>query len=279
MSTEIPRIPLAGVVGAPVTYSRSPVLFRHWLDQYDLPGHYVPLHVGNDDLETVLRTLPRMGFVGVNVTIPHKVSVMSLAHIVTDRATLIGAANTLIFREDGTIHADNTDGFGFIENLRQSVPDWTASAGPAVVLGAGGAARAVIASLLDAGVPQIILSNRSRSKADALAEEFGKRIRVVEWVQAAAVLAEGATVVNTTSLGMTGKEDMRINLDGFHSGQLVTDIVYTPLRTAFLDAAEAAGCQTVDGLGMLLYQAVPGFERWFGQKPVVTEATRQAVLA
>lgn len=272
------RIPLAGVIGAPIAHSKSPALFRHWLDTYNLPGHYIPMHIVPEDLRETLKTLPKLGFVGLNVTIPHKVDVMGFADIITDRATLIGAANTLIFRKDGSIHADNTDGFGFVENLRQNAPDWDPKAGPAVVLGAGGAARAVIASLLDVGVPEIILTNRSRNRADHLQSEFGQRIRVVDWVQAGNVMEHGATIVNTTSLGMSGKPEMRVPLDGLHKSALVTDLVYTPLDTKFLQTAAQAGCTTVDGLGMLLYQAVPGFERWFGHRPEVTENTRKAVL-
>ncbi|EAQ02979.1 shikimate 5-dehydrogenase [Pseudooceanicola batsensis HTCC2597] len=278
-SASLPRIPLAGVIGHPVAHSKSPELFRHWLETYGIAGQYVPLHVHPDTLAEALATLPKLGFVGANVTIPHKLRAMELADIVTDRATLIGAANTLIFRDDGKIHADNTDGYGFIENLRRNAPDWDPAAASAVVLGAGGAARAVIAALLEAGTPHILLSNRTRTKAEALARDFGKKIEVVEWVQAPAVLGDGALVVNTTSLGMAGKPPLRINLENLHADQLVTDLVYNPLRTDLLAAAASKGCRTVDGLGMLLYQAVPGFERWFGRRPDVTDATRDAVLS
>ena len=177
------KIPLAGVIGCPVAHSKSPQLQRHWLNTYGIQGHYVPLHVEPGDLESVVRVLPKMGFVGANVTIPHKENVMALADQVTDRATLIGAANTLTFRDDGTILADNTDGYGFITNLHQGAPDWDPASGPAVVLGAGGACRAVVASLLEAGVPEVILTNRTRGRADQLREDFGSKIRVVEWVQ------------------------------------------------------------------------------------------------
>lgn len=272
------RIPLAGVVGNPVAHSKSPRLHRHWLQRYGLEGDYVPLHVEEADLEQVIRTLPRMGFVGCNVTIPHKVAVMAIADQVSDRATLIGAANTLIFRKDGRIHADNTDGYGFLANLRAGAPDWCPDAGPAAVLGAGGAARAVIASLLEAGVPEILLTNRTRPRAEDLRAEFGTRLTVVDWVQAGNIIEEAATVVNTTSLGMTGAPELRVPLDGLHAGQVVTDLVYNPLRTRLLAEAEAAGCVTVDGLGMLLHQAVPAFERWFGIRPEVDAATRAAVL-
>lgn len=272
-------IPLAGVIGHPIAHSRSPLLHKHWLRTYGLAGDYVPLHVSEHDLETVLRALPHMGFVGVNITIPHKVAVMDIVDHISDRAILIGAANTLIFRADGKIHADNTDGYGFIANLKQNAPGWQASAGPAAVLGAGGAARAVITSLIEMGATEILLSNRTRPKADALKSEFGSKVHVIDWVQAGNMMEEAATVVNTTSLGMTGAAEFRVPLDGLRPGTVVTDLVYTPLRTKFLTEAQAAGCITVDGLGMLLHQAVPAFERWFGTRPEVDAATRAAVLA
>src|SRR6056297_2766266 len=272
------RIPLAGVIGSPIAHSKSPQLHGHWLRVNGLKGFYIPMDVAADDLEEVLRSLPKAGFVGINVTVPHKEKVMELADLVTDRATLIGAANTLIFRKDGRIHADNTDGYGFIENIRQTIPDWAPKTGPAVVLGAGGAARAVLASLLDVGVPQILLTNRTRIRAEKLREDFGNRVQVVEWVQAGNVLEDADLVVNTTSLGMTGKPEMRVPLDGLKPGAVVNDLVYAPLRTRLLATAEERGCRVVDGLGMLLHQAVPGFERWFGKRPVVDENVRAAVL-
>lgn len=272
------HIPLAGVMGNPIAQSKSPRLHKHWLRKYGLLGDYVPLHVTEDDFETVLHTLPKMGFVGVNVTLPHKVAAMQVADQVSDRATLIGAANTLTFKPDGSIYADNTDGYGFIANLKQNAPDWNPKAGPAAVLGAGGAARAIIVALTDAGVSEIYLANRTRPKADALRAEFGARIRVVDWVQAGNMLEDAATVINTTSLGMVGNAELRVPLDGLRAGTLVTDIVYSPLRTKLLEFADAAGCITVDGLGMLLHQGVPGFERWFGVRPEVDDDTRRVVL-
>jgi shikimate dehydrogenase len=276
--TDVERIPLAGVIGSPVAHSRSPRLHRHWLNTYGITGYYVPMEVGRAELEQVLRTLPHMGFVGVNVTLPHKEAVMMIADQITDRATLIGAANTLTFRPDGGIYADNTDGYGFIENLRSGAPNWQPKAAPAAVLGAGGAARAVVAALLDAGVPEVVISNRTRVRADRLRDDFGTRLRVVDWVQAGNMLEDAGLVVNTTSLGMIGKPELRVPLDGLRPGMVVTDLVYSPLKTALLHAADAAGCTVVDGLGMLLYQAVPGFERWFGQRPEVDNATRAAAL-
>jgi len=272
------QIPLAGVIGSPISHSRSPQIHRHWLTTLGIRGHYVPLHVTTDNLAEVLTTLPKAGFVGVNITIPHKERVLEIADDVTDRATLIGAANTLIFKEDGKIHADNTDGYGFIKNLQESPSGWDAKAGPAALLGAGGAARAVIASLLDAGVPEILISNRTRVRAEALQSEFGQRLRVFDWVQAGNMMDYASTVVNTTSLGMLGKPPLRVPLDGLQKGAVVTDLVYAPLKTKLLETAEEMGCHTVDGLGMLLHQAVPGFERWFGQRPEVDSATRAAAL-
>jgi shikimate dehydrogenase len=275
---SLPKIPLAGVIGSPIAHSKSPRLQNYWLKTYGIPGHYIPMDVSQDDLRQVLETLPKLGFVGINVTLPHKERVLEIADLATDRATLIGAANTLIFRGDGRVHADNTDGYGFLENLRSGAPDWNPKAAPAAVLGAGGAARAVIASLLDAGVPEIFLSNRTRVRADKLKFDFGNRIQVFDWVQAGNMIEHASLVVNTTSLGMSGHGDMRVPLDGLRPETVVTDLVYTPLETKLLEAARLAGCTTVDGLGMLLHQAVPGFERWFGQRPVVDQKTRDVVL-
>ncbi len=273
------KIPLAGVIGHPVGHSRSPKLHGHWLKTYGLEGHYVPMDVAPADLETVLRTLPKAGFVGTNVTVPHKEAALRIADHVSDRATVIGAANTLVFREDGSIHADNTDGYGFMENLRAGAPDWNAKDGPAVVFGAGGAARAVLQALADEGVPEILLTNRTRTRADHLKEEFGQRITVVDWVQAGNVIENAELVVNTTSLGMQGQPELRVPLDGLQPGAVVTDLVYAPLKTNLLKTAEEAGCTVVDGLGMLLHQAVPGFERWFGVRPEVNDDLRAAVQA
>ncbi|WP_434616331.1 shikimate dehydrogenase [Tabrizicola sp. M-4] len=277
--TDHPRIPLAAVIGSPIAHSRSPALHGYWLKRYGIKGFYIPMDVAQADLEQVLRMMPKMGFVGANVTIPHKEAVLHIADVITDRAALIGAANTLIFRKDGKIQADNTDGAGFIANLRQGAPHWVPSLGPAAVFGAGGAARAIVAALIEVGVPEIRLANRTRARADALRSDFGAKIHVHEWVQADAMIDGAATVVNTTSLGMTGKPDLVLPLGSLSSHALVTDLVYTPLKTQFLIEAEERGATTVDGLGMLLHQAAPGFERWFGHRPDVDEATRIAVLS
>jgi len=273
------RIPLAGVIGNPIAHSKSPKLHKYWLRKHGLAGDYVPLHVTDEDLREVLRMLPRMGFVGVNITIPHKVSALEIADQITDRATLIGAVNTLTFRSDGSIYGDNTDGHGFIANLKQAAPHWDPKSGAAAVLGAGGAARAIISSLIDAGVPRIYLSNRTRTKAETLRHDFGSRIEVVDWVQAGNVMDEITTLVNTTSLGMEGGSEFRVPIDGLRRGTLVSDIVYTPLKTRLLLEAEARGCIAVDGLGMLLHQAVPAFERWFGPRPEVDADVRAMILS
>ena len=272
------KIPLAGVIGSPIAHSKSPNLHGFWLKRHGIKGHYVHLDVAQSDLEDVLRAMPKMGFVGANVTIPHKEKVLAIADSVTDRAALIGAANTLIFKEDGKIYADNTDGYGFVENLRAN-SDWDPKAGPAAVFGAGGEARAVIASLIDVGVTEIRLSNRTRLRSDALKAEFGNKITVYEWVQAGSMLEGAMTVVNTTSLGMVGKPEFKVPLDALSPKAVVTDLVYTPLRTTFLENAAKNGCQTVDGLGMLIHQAAPGFERWFGVRPEIDDETRQVLLS
>ncbi|TVQ53179.1 MAG: shikimate dehydrogenase [Rhodobacteraceae bacterium] len=268
--------PLAGVVGWPVGHSRSPALHGHWLKLYGLSGAYVAMAVAPDALATALKGLVALGFAGCNVTLPHKEQALALADAATDRARRIGAANTLAIRQ-GRIEADNTDGFGFIENLRQGAPDWSAAAGPALVLGAGGAARAIVAALLDAGAPEVLIANRTPERAEALAAALGAR--AIPWAAAEAAAAEAATLVNTTSLGMAGQPPLDLSLDRARADALATDIVYAPLETAFLRRAAARGLRTVDGLGMLLHQARPGFEAWFGVAPEVDEALRQAVLA
>ncbi len=276
--TPLAMIPLAGVIGHPIAHSLSPALHGFWLKRYGINGHYIPMDVAQADLKQALALLPKLGFVGLNVTIPHKETVLGLADVVSDRAALIGAANTLIFRKDGKIHADNTDGAGFIANLRQNATNWNPQAGPAAIFGAGGAARAVIAALVELGVPELRIANRTRARAEALRADFGTRLQVYDWLQAAHMLEGAALVINATSLGMAGKPDFPVSLAALERGALVTDLVYTPLMTQFLIDAQEHGAQIVDGLGMLLHQAAPGFERWFNQRPEVDDASRAAVL-
>lgn len=272
------EIPLAGVIGDPVAHSLSPRLHGHWLKRYGLKGHYVPLHINHVDLAEALGVLPRLGFVGANVTLPHKELVLSLADTVTDRAALIGAANTLTFTSKGLIQADNTDGMGFLSNIRQTLPGWTASAGPALVLGSGGAAKAIISALLSDGAPTVHVANRTRARADGLREQFGARVSPIDWTQISDFVRDSALIVNTTALGMTGQAQLTLDLSRLAPPTVVTDIVYTPLETNLLREAAERGCETVDGLGMLLHQAVPGFERWFSYTPMVDDELRAAVL-
>lgn len=274
----LPRIPLAGVIGAPIAHSKSPQLHGYWLRKYGIAGHYVPMEIAHEELEDCLRFLPKLGFRGVNVTIPYKERVLTIADVITDRAALIGAANTLTFRKDGRIQADNTDGYGFIANIRQHQPDWSATTGSAVVLGAGGAARAVISSLLNEAVPNILVANRTRNRAEMLREHFGARVTVIDWTALGDALSRTNMLVNTTSLGMEGQPALSIPFERLNAKTLVSDIVYTPLETELLAKARAKGCKTVDGIGMLLHQAVPGFENWFRKRPEVDEGLRAAVL-
>lgn len=270
---------LAAVIGWPIGHSRSPRLHAHWLKKHGVNGYYIPIGLSQAGFEKGLRSLPALGFRGANVTIPHKVTAMSIADTVTDRAVLIGAANTLTFRADGSIRADNTDGYGFIQNIRQTCPDWKASDGPALVLGAGGAARAVVSALLSDGAPEVRLANRTRARSDALQEHFGARVHPVDWNRASDAMDGAATIVNTTSLGMIGQPELKVSLNSAPRAAVVADIVYTPLDTTLLKAARSRGMPAVDGLGMLLHQAVPAFEVWFGVRPEVDDETRAAVLA
>ena len=277
MSEDV-RPLIAGVCGDPIGQSKSPVLFGHWFRTYGIAGSYTPLLIRAHDFRQVLQALPKAGFRGVNVTLPHKAAALAAADQVSDAAREIGAANTLTFSPEGSIHADNTDGFGFIENLRAGAPQWNPAAGPVTMLGAGGAARAGIHVLLQAGAPQIRLTNRTREKAEALADHFGAFVTVVDWADRDAAMDGAATIVNTTSLGMLNQRPLEISLDAAPQTALVTDMVYNPLKTDLLRSAEARGMPTVDGLGMLLHQARPGFHRWFGREAEVTPALRNAIL-
>jgi shikimate dehydrogenase len=270
--------PLAGVIGWPVAHSLSPRLHGHWLRRYGIAGYYVPIGLAPEDFEPGLRSLHRLGFRGVNVTIPHKEAALALAATVTERAAAIGAANTLTFLPDGSILADNTDGYGFIANLRQEAPGWSATAGPALVLGSGGSARAIVAALLAEGAPEIRLANRNRGRAEAVAGHFGARVAVVDWSEASAAAASAATIVNTTPVGMAG-DAVPVDLGAAPAWALVADIVYGAEPTPFIAEARRRGLAVAEGLGMLLHQAVPGFEAWFGRRPEVDAELRAAVLA
>ncbi len=272
------RAKLAGVVGWPVGHSLSPRLHGFWLEQHGIDGAYLPLAVAPEQIQSTLRSLADMGFRGLNVTIPHKQAALTLCDDVAPLAARIGAVNTLIF-EDGRFRGDNTDAFGFLENLRQGAPAWDPAAGPALILGAGGAARAVAVALLDAGAPEVRLANRTAARAEALAADLGGAVAAVPWAARGAALDGLAVLVNTTSLGMTGQPPLDLDLDPLPTGALVADIVYVPLETDLLARARTRGNPAVDGLGMLLHQARPGFEAWFGVAPEVTAELRAFVLA
>ena len=272
------KIALAGVIGSPVSHSKSPNIHAHWLKAAGIKGYYIPVDVLSNDLEKVLKTLPKMGFSGINVTLPHKVRVLEHSDRVSQSAQIIGAANTLTFSESGEMFADNTDGYGFMENLRQNAPDWRPGSEPVVILGAGGAARAIAWSLLTFGADNILIANRTRSRAEALRRKFGNDLHVHDWGEIDDLITEASLLVNTTSLGMHGMPPLPIKHDGLAKNAVVCDIVYAPLQTKLLRNAEKRGCICVDGLGMLLHQAVPAFESWFGVKPVVDDSTRNAAL-
>lgn len=274
-----PRPLVAGVMGWPIGHSKSPRLFDHWFRALDVPGRYVPLAVAPQDFGQVYAALPKAGFRGVNVTLPHKEAALTQADEATGAAGAIGAANMIRFDPGRGIVADNTDGYGFIENLRAGAPDWRADAGPALVLGAGGASRAVIHALIGAGAPQVRLANRTAEKAEALAAHFGDRVCAIPWDDRSAATAGTVTVVNTTALGMAGQPPLEIALDDAPASSVVTDLVYAPLDTPLLVAARARGLVAIDGLGMLLHQARPAFRAWFGQDPPVDAALRAACIA
>jgi shikimate dehydrogenase len=269
---------IAGVIGWPVSHSRSPRLHGHWLRAYGIDGAYIPLAVPPEHIEQAIRALPVLGFAGVNVTVPHKEAALRLADEVDDFARRLGAANTLVVKPDGHILASNSDAYGFIQNLREGAPGFRADAGPAVMLGSGGAARAVVVALADAGAREIRIVNRTSARAEELCQLAPGIARAIPWTDMGSALADAALLVNTTSLGMDGQPALEIDLGRLPTGALVNDIVYTPLETPLLKAAAARGNPVVDGLGMLLHQARPGFKAWFGREPEVTEDLRRVVL-
>jgi shikimate dehydrogenase len=268
----------AGVIGYPISQSKSPKIHGHWLDKYGIAGSYTTIPVSPDELSVAVDRLITDGFAGFNVTIPHKQSIIPLCGVLTPTAQEIGAVNTVFIR-DGVLHGDNTDAFGFTQNLMEKQPDLDCTAGPAVVLGAGGAARAILYGLQERGVPHIILINRTRAKADELAAGF-QNITVVDWDKRHDALKDVNLLVNTTALGMVGQEPLHIDLAALPCTTTVYDIVYNPLMTPFLQQARQKGCPIVTGIGMLLHQARPGFQGWFGTKtlPEVTAELEQLLL-
>ena len=269
---------VAGVLGDPVTHSLSPRLHNHWLARYGIDGGYVPFPTQSSFLEPALRGLAALGVRGCNVTLPHKETAFLLMDSVDPIVRRIGAVNTVVIDENGAMHGSNTDGLGFLSNLYSSIEAWSPVGGPAVLLGAGGAARAIVVALVDAGCPEIRIVNRTKARAEALIGGLGGCFPLYDWQDRTAALKGAALLVNTTVLGMSGHPALDIDLDLLPPTAVVTDIVYTPLWTPLLIAAKARGNPTVDGLGMLLHQARPGFEAWFGVRPTVDAALRAAVL-
>ncbi|HUU66650.1 MAG TPA: shikimate dehydrogenase [Methyloceanibacter sp.] len=269
----------ACVIGWPVEHSRSPVIHRYWLAEHGIDGAYEKEAVRPEDLAGFLESLWRRGYVGANVTLPHKEAALAAARSADEAAITIGAANTLWLDPDGALHASNTDAYGFMTNLDAQAPQWIEGLGGALVLGAGGAARAILYGLIAADVPKIYLANRTRARAESLARRFGPKVEAIDWDARGVALAGCSLLINTTSLGMTGQDPLVIDLAALPADAVVADLVYNPLETALLADARARGLGTVDGLGMLLHQAVPGFERWFGVRPAVTPELRAHVVA
>lgn len=273
---------VAGVMGWPVEHSLSPRLHGYWLERYDVDGAYVPLPVRPEDLPLAFKSLPRLGFLGWNVTLPHKEAAFRLVGERDAAAERMGAVNTVLVLADGRTRGLNTDGYGFVANLREQAPSWRPEAGPAALVGAGGAARGVAVALLDAGLPGLRITNRSRERAESLAAElrrlFGRPIEVVSWLDAGALLGDAGLCVNATSLGMAHQPPLALDLGTLPLKAPVADLVYVPLETALLRQAREQGHPVVDGLGMLLHQAVPGFAHWGGCVPTVDAGLRDHLL-
>ncbi|ATQ67567.1 shikimate dehydrogenase [Methylosinus trichosporium] len=273
------RFLLAGVMGWPISHSRSPKIHNYWLARYGLDGVYVPLAIEPERLAAALRALPALNFSGCNLTIPHKEAALAIVDDLDPTAKRVGAVNCVVVEEDGTLVGRNYDGFGFTASLRAAAPMWRADAGPAAVIGAGGAARAVIAGLIDAGATEVRVFNRTLERAETLARDFGPPVVAHRWEAREAGLADAALLVNTTSQGMVGQPPLDLRLDALPAGALVSDIVYAPLETPLLAAARARGLVAVDGLGMLIHQARPAFRDWFGIMPEATPELRAMIEA
>jgi len=268
------RFLLAGVMGWPIMHSRSPALHNYWFAHYGLAGTYVPLAIEPQRLEDALRALAPLGFSGCNLTIPHKERALAIVDTVDPVARRIGAISCVVVRPDGSLAGSNNDGYGFVHNILQQQPDWRADAGPVIVIGAGGGARAVVHSLAERGAPEIRVTNRTFERAQALEQGFGAPVTAVAWNDRHAALDGAAMLVNTTSQGMVGQPPLDLALDRLPVSALVCDIVYIPLETPLLAAARRRGNRTVNGLGMLLHQARPAWQAWFGLEPEVTPELR-----
>jgi shikimate dehydrogenase len=274
MTATKPRA--ACLIGWPAAHSRSPLIHHYWLRTLGIEGGYLIEAVPPDDLRDFVLRLSLRGFAGANVTIPHKENVLALS-TPDARAQAIGAANTLWF-EDGELHSTNTDVEGFINNLDACAPGWD-KADEALVFGAGGSSRAVVFGLIERGIKRVHLVNRTLTRAQVLAEKFGAAVQPAGWDQASALLPRARLLVNTTSLGMHGQGELDVDVGRLPDDAVVADLVYVPLETKLLAAAKARGLKTADGLGMLLHQAVRGFELWFGRRPQVTSELRAILEA
>lgn len=267
----------ACVIGWPITHSRSPLIHGYWLRQHGIVGSYEKVAVKPEYAADFLRKLAANGFAGCNVTVPLKEIAFQTADEKDSSAVAVGAANT-IWLEHGRIAAANTDTYGFMTHLSLSVPDWRERDKPVVVLGAGGAARAIVFGFLQAGVEQVLVANRTRERAEEVAAHFGPRVCAIDWAARSQAAGTAGVIVNTTTIGMKGEGDLGLDVCIMDARAVVADIVYVPLETALLAAARKAGLRTVDGLGMLLHQAVPGFEKWFGVRPRVTDELRALIV-
>jgi shikimate dehydrogenase len=270
---------IAGLLGWPVAHSRSPVIHNHWLGRYGIPGRYVLFPVPPEKLETALRGLPVLGLRGCNVTTPHKQAVMPLVDHVDEMARRIGAVNTIVARPDGSLSGFNNDGNGFVQSVRDAAPQWQPGTGPIAVVGAGGAARAVVASLAAQGAREIRVVNRTLARAQQMADDYGPPVKAIPWEQRHDVLDDIALLVNSTNQGMAGKPPLDLSLDRLAPGAIVGDLIYTPPVTPLLAAARARGNLTVNGLGLLLNQARPAFNAWFGVMPEITPDLIRAIEA
>lgn len=268
----------AAVIGWPISHSRSPMIHGYWLKRYGIDGEYTKLAVKPEEAAAFLRSLAEQGLAGCNVTVPLKEIAFATADEVEPSARAVGAANT-IWLDGGRLVAANTDTYGFITHLSRQVPDWKERDRPVLVLGAGGAARAIVFGFLEAGVSRVIVANRTLERAVALAAHFGPRVMAVDWAARSVAADDAGVVVNTTTIGMKGEGSLDMDLTHLDSRAVVADIVYVPLETGLLAAARARGLRTLDGLGMLLHQAVPGFEKWFGVRPEVTPELRALLVA
>ena len=271
------KVPIACVIGWPIKHSRSPAIHRFWLNEFRIVGDYVVQPVEPDKVAAFFKNFPSGSYVGCNVTVPHKEAAFAAMNRLEPAAKAIGAVNT-VWMENRELHGDNTDAAGFLANLDQEAPDWDRYRPPAVVLGAGGAARAVVWALLQRRLGPIHLVNRNVARAEALALRSGRGVRPGEWRELPDLLPDAGLLVNATSLGMEGQPPLEIDLGKLPAVAVVADLVYVPLETPLLAAARARGLRAVDGLGMLLHQAAPGFERWFGRRPSVTPALRDAIV-